>query len=77
MEAQSPAGPISALFAIPVYYVTVRELYNEMIPSAHADESGAVGVVIIPIAAAYVTFLVVGHTVDFCWKSYQKIFKKK
>ena len=77
MEAQNPAGPIGALFAIPVYYVTVRDLYNNMIPTANADESGVVGVVVVPIAAAYFTFIVISYTVDFCWKSYQNYARKK
>ncbi len=70
-DVTSPGSLIGALVAIPVGAKLCHVLYNEMTPSVDADASGAIGVVVFPIGAMVVTFLVVGTFANCCWKWWQ------
>lgn len=72
MEDSSPSV-IGAIVGFGVGIKTAATLYNEMIPSAHADESGAIGVVIFPIAATVITCGIVTEIVNFIQKQVRKV----
>lgn len=64
-----------SMSAMSVYIWTFKSMYQAMKPSAHADESGAIGVVIFPFGAAFITAIVVSKMCNAGLAVYSRFFK--
>ncbi len=78
-EEVSTCDIITATIALPicgvVFIVTLLDCYNSMIPSAHADESGAVGVVLLPPAMAIFVCSIIGFISETCKQCFKNDVK--
>lgn len=76
MEELKPSIALGAMVGLSTGYCMFKHLYQNMTPSVHADESGAIGVVFIPIFVAGATCMGTVFVVETIVEITSRLYRK-